>query len=124
MSGADGYSKSVDCAEGRADLRAVVGARSCCQAADVELADEDMPICEIDIRGKPHVTVYVTNSGQNAATMTLTWYITDVGYSETIAVGAGATVITDFERAAHRVDLVGQADQETTEVTAGMCATI
>jgi len=121
---ADNAAESVACKEGKADLRGVVGAYSCCQREAIELGDAETPLCEIDIRGKPHTTLYVENTGQNAATITLNWSVVDLSYSETVAVGAGATVIQDFQRVAHRVDAVGQADQETTEVNVALCATI
>jgi len=119
----DSAAASVAVGEGWADLRAVVGAYSCGQVDDVDLVEALTTLLVLDVRGKPDTTVYVRNTGAEPASILLSWWITDISYSETVVVGSGLTVITPLRRVAHRLS-VGGSSVDGTKVDVAACATI
>lgn len=111
--------ESVGCSEGFADLHGSIGAHSSEHHPALALTDATSAVRSMDIRGKSHVTIAVSNAGPNAAILTVTWlWGTKVGKTQAaIAVPVGLPhVIVDWLRSADIVQVELSVAQGNTAV--------
>lgn len=125
MSGAQSFSRQTDCAEGFADTRATVGTRSEIVTVEQTLEEGEPALScgDIDVRGKPVITVYAVVGAAGAATIHCNWGIAGAWYTTTIACPAGTVTVVDFLRAADYLALLAEADQEETTIAVAAVAT-
>jgi len=125
VSGADSFSRQTDCAEGFADLRAAVGARSEVVVEGTEAVEQEPPIAvaTIDVRGKPVITIYVAVGAAGAITVHCNWGVAGSWWTDTFAAPAGVTTIVDFLRAADYLNVLIEADADTVSADVALEAT-
>ena len=116
----DSNGESVGCAEGFAGLHGTIGAHSSEHHPGLALDDATPAVRQMDIRGKSHITVAVSNAGPNAAALVVTWYWgTKIGKSAApvaIPPAPAAAVIIDWTRSADIVEVTLSTAQGETAV--------
>ena len=105
-------------AHGEASARAAIGCNNkTLDITDSEVDDSDSQYLFLDVRGMTLLSVYVENTGANAATIGLWWYVSESPWrdaAEDYAVAGGVTDIREFNRSADYVGLWASSALGTT----------